>query len=131
MYRILQYIIPQHLFGSRHSPDTLIQSRCHLRKDCRGVFALMTPIITPAGTDSSLYLADALTVEERATAVAVLEPQVFVTIVRFLGEPHQDLPESTNRHVFSQLFSFSRCSRLLADFYQYWYNWGCDMAFHH
>ena len=60
-----------------------------------------------------------------------LEPQVFVTIVRFLGEPHQDLPESTNRHVFSQLFSISWCSRLLADFYQYWYNWESDMAFHH
>ena len=31
------------------APDTLIQSRCHLRKDCRGVFALMTPIHPPAG----------------------------------------------------------------------------------
>ena len=60
-----------------------------------------------------------------------LPPHVFDTIVRFLGEPHQDLPESTNRHVFSQLFSILWCSRLLADFYQYWYNWECDMAFHH
>ena len=60
-----------------------------------------------------------------------LEPQVFVTIVRFLGEPDQDLPESTIRHVFSQLFSISWCSRLLADFYQYWYDWECDISFHH
>ena len=49
-----------------------------------------------------------------------LDPQLFVIIVRFLGEPDQDLPESTIRHVFSQLFSISWCSRLLADFYQYW-----------
>ena len=60
-----------------------------------------------------------------------LEPQVFVTIVRFLGEPDQDLPESTIRLVFSQLFSISWCSRLLADFYQYWYDWECDISFHH
>ena len=60
-----------------------------------------------------------------------LPPHVFVTVVRFLGEPRQALPKSTNRHVFSQLFFISWCSRLLADFYQYWYNWECDMAFHH
>ena len=60
-----------------------------------------------------------------------LDPELFVIIVRFLGEPDQDLPESTIRHVFSQLFSISWCSRLLADFYQYWYDWECDISFHH
>ena len=78
------------------APDTLIQSRCHLRKDCRGVFALMTPIITPAGTDSSLYLADALTVEERATAVA--EKQL---AVRQFGALQNDTGESTEKEAWT------------------------------
>ena len=60
-----------------------------------------------------------------------LPPHLFVTIVRFLGEPHQDIPESTNRHVFSQLFCISWCSRLLAGLYQYWYDWECDIVFHY
>ena len=132
MYRILQYIIPQHLFGSRHSNRPWYTHTITMPPPQGLPRRLRTHgSNTPAGTDSSLYLADALTVEERATAVAVLDPQLFVIIVRFLGEPDQDLPESTIRLVFSQLFSISWCSRLLADFYQYWYDWECDISFHH
>ena len=51
---------------------------------------------TPAGTDSSLYLADALTVEERATAVA--EKQL---AVRQLGALQNDTGESTEKEAWT------------------------------
>ena len=51
---------------------------------------------TPAGTDSSLYLADALTVEERATAVA--EKQL---AVRQFGALQNDTGESTEKEAWT------------------------------
>ena len=108
-----------------------LENHTHGRKNSMAINATDTSVRHSHFRSRSAFLVVKSCVLAFMDASRHLDPQLFVIIVRFLGEPDQDLPESTIRLVFSQLFSISWCSRLLAEFYKYWYDWECDISFHH